>query len=415
MYPWRGALSSWAESTNLQVDALGLVTMLGSEEIDRSVGRLVSSRYVEYLPFLGAFVIASNRFMQKKPGFTLYNFTSGIQTTELAGWFTRWIQAQDFTQVRDVVEWEVGARPIRSLKFVVGLLLVGLPLHGILVALTVLSGDWWGFANAMAMAASVIVRVTLVAQVQKGIDKAIAKADKDAHERHTKSVEAYKIKLREYKSRSVSTKKEDIASTSAPKRPNRPGNPFVIAKTIVVTDDSKVITVRAPDYLIGPIFTKNPKVPNPWLYAFVRYVGWAAFALHIVSLGMAALVTQIYTVVLIMGATVLSTYKIGCDDWKLGAKAARATTKKANDVESNGASNVPRCWVSSTLGAHCSQYPYSESVRRQDLYVWLEPDDSELGLMKDWYLIPHKNSSWMAELERKQTEYHKNLKSRSTI
>ncbi|KAI0008848.1 hypothetical protein F4779DRAFT_418493 [Xylariaceae sp. FL0662B] len=411
MYPWQGALTSWAQSTNLQVDALGIVTMLGAEEIDRSVGRLMSSRYVDFLPLLGAFVIASNRFTHKKPGFTLYNLTSGIQTTELAGWFTRWIQAQDFSQVRDVVEWQVAARPLRARHFVLGLLLVGVPLNGILVALTVLSGDWWGFANAMAMVLSVAVRLALVAQVREGIDKTVARANTAARERYAGSLESYKKKMREFESLGVSFTKE--------KRPDPPASPFIIAKTIIVTDDSKVITVRAPDYLIGPVFTKNPEVPHPWLYMVTRYIGWAAFALHIVSLGMAALVTQIYTVVLIMMATVLSTYKIGCDDWKLGAKAKRTTERKTKDVESNEMAHTPRCWVSSTLGAHCSQYPGSEkSARRQDLYVWLEPDESELDLMKDWYLIPHKNNSWMAELEKKQVEHRQKLteqKRRSTI
>jgi hypothetical protein len=41
----------------------------------------------------------------------------------------------------------------------------------LLVALTMLSGDWWGFFNALAMAVSVIVRQTLVWELRSGIDR----------------------------------------------------------------------------------------------------------------------------------------------------------------------------------------------------------------------------------------------------
>lgn len=105
MYPWSESLSSWGSRAGLKIDALGLVTLLGAEEMDRSIGRLVPSIYLEYLPLLGAFVVAGNRFTTKKPGFVLYNISAGIMTTELAGWFSRWLQTQDFNQVRSIVTW----------------------------------------------------------------------------------------------------------------------------------------------------------------------------------------------------------------------------------------------------------------------------------------------------------------------
>jgi hypothetical protein len=48
MYLWKEVLSFWADST-LHVDALGLVT-IGADEVNASIGRLVPSRYVEFLP-----------------------------------------------------------------------------------------------------------------------------------------------------------------------------------------------------------------------------------------------------------------------------------------------------------------------------------------------------------------------------
>lgn len=70
MYPWQDILTDWADHTRLRVDTLGLVTILEAEEVDRSIRRLISSAYLDFLPLLGAFVVARN---ERKPGFTLYN------------------------------------------------------------------------------------------------------------------------------------------------------------------------------------------------------------------------------------------------------------------------------------------------------------------------------------------------------
>jgi len=421
MYPWHSILTSWANSTGLHVDALGLVTILGSEEVNNSVGRLVSGSWVEYLPLLGAFMLASDRFTEKRPGFTLYNFSAGMQTTELAGWFSRWLKAQDFSQVRDIVTWKVEQCPRRrKWAMLAARFAAGVMVNGMLIALTVLSGDWWGFANALAMVFSVLVRVILVSQRQKGIDETITKAREEAVEDYRKRMGAYHEGRRLGKPR---------PGHEVPLHPDER-----IAKVIVVMDDSKVVTIKAPDYLIGKIFTKNPRIPNPWLYRFFQAVGWLGFGSHIITLGMAGLHTQIYTAALLIIATILYVYKIGADDWRL--------RKRSRDT-----STAPHCWVSNMLVASCSQYddnyadwstladalvmtwktpddsidideekglPASEklkktvrSERRQDLYAWLRPSSLELKLMEDWYLVPHRNSEWMKDFEAKIREHER--------
>jgi hypothetical protein len=50
----------------LKIDALGLVTHLGAEEMDRNIGQLVSNPYFDYLPLFGGFVVCGDHF-------TLYN------------------------------------------------------------------------------------------------------------------------------------------------------------------------------------------------------------------------------------------------------------------------------------------------------------------------------------------------------
>ncbi|OIW22521.1 hypothetical protein CONLIGDRAFT_638297 [Coniochaeta ligniaria NRRL 30616] len=425
MYPWHSVLNTWAASTGLHVDALGLVTILGSEEVNNSVGRLVSGSYVEFLPLLGAFMLASDRFTEKRPGFTLYNFSAGMQTSELAGWFSRWLKAQEFSQIRDIVTWKVEKCPRRRRwqSFLVRFLLIGLPINGMLVALTVLSEDWWGFANAVAMILSVLVRVFLVSQRQAGIDETIRKAREEAVEEYLRDKATYG---EDRKLGKPSPKQE------APMHPDEN-----IAKVIVIMDDSKVVTIKAPGYLIGKVFTKNPPIPNRRLYQFFQAVGWLGFGSHIITLGMAGLHTQIYTAALLILGTILSVYKVGCDDWRLRQRS-RITSLP-----------TPHCWISNSLVASCSEYPdhYANwstlpgasaqtwttastntgldpekaippdtrrnrtvrSERRQDLFAWLEPNSVELMLMNDWYLVPHRNRSWMKDFEAKVEEHKRRL------
>ncbi|KAF4770152.1 hypothetical protein HAV15_011604 [Penicillium sp. str.  len=260
MYPWRESLNSWGRGTGLKIDALGLVTLLGAEEMDRSIGRLVPSIYLKYLPLLGAFVIAGNRFTTKKPGFVLYNISAGIMTTELAGWFSRWLQTQDFKQVRSIVTWHITERPHRWREFIVGFLLVGLPVHGMLIALTVLAADWWGFANVISMIISVAVRCIMVAQNQAGIDANIQKAQE--------ALQGYPAKRAKYDEsmERLESRRQNGQAMEGAKIPIEPQDPNKIAKVIVLTEDSKVVTLAVPAYLPKLAFATNPQPPNRYIY-----------------------------------------------------------------------------------------------------------------------------------------------------
>ncbi|KAI0393402.1 hypothetical protein F5Y17DRAFT_311417 [Xylariaceae sp. FL0594] len=432
MYPWHKTLSSLEARTNLRVDALGLVTILGAENVNTSVGRLVPSRYLDYLPLLGAFVFASNDFTSKRPGFQLANLTSDITTGEVAGWFSRWLSSQEFHQIHHKLVWKVAdteaAHQGRGGGRFWAAWPIGIALNGILLALSVLADDWWGFANVVSMILSIVVRAILVQQNRAGIDNAIRQLT------------------------------------------NGPGED---AKTIIVCDDSKVITMSVPVNLISVIFTRNPEPPRPELYRLVRWVGWIAFAVHVISIGMASLVTQIVTVVLMIVSTVLTIFKIGCDDWRMIERVSEVT--KRQDLASEPAVT---CRVSSLLSVSVSEYPleydmianvgvheplgpqkqyiksYSITVpqvespgveentfdvrcaqrsndvemgtgsnkveeswpqmenrsghgtkRRQDLYVWLNMSEEEEESMQRWNLAPRmteRNKKWWALYRTKQ-------------
>lgn len=446
MYPWHEKLASWAEGTGLHIDALGLVTLLGAEEMDRSIGRLVPSLYFDFLPLLGAFVVAGDRFTEKKPGFTLYNISEGIMTTELAGWFSRWLQGQELYRARSVVKWEVGKRPPRWRSFLIGLLLISVPAHGILLAVTVLAADWWGFANVIAMIVSVIVRYLQVAQNQAGIDENIKQAQDEAQRyNYTQKLEVYETAMRRHEE----LRQKGIVNEDT-KMPLEPKDPYAIAKVIVITEDSKAVTIAAPRYLVKQAFTASPQVPNSVLYTACQWVGWAAFAVHVISIGMAGLYTQICSVVVILVATVLTAHKVGCEDSRLWSLIR---SKIGHGIDEDLGYS---CWVSSRLKATLSSYPasytdWSDSQnerklpsvqetdelrgvfrrgrrnptdiesssskpevsvkipeRRQDLYAWLDLTAEEDSHLNFWGLIPH-NQEWKNLYLEKKAKHRRRM------
>ncbi|KAJ5749297.1 uncharacterized protein N7511_010993 [Penicillium nucicola] len=441
MYSWHQRLNSWANGTGLRIDALGLVTLLGAEEMDRSIGRLVPSMYLDYLPLLGAFVVAGNRFVVKKPGFALCNISAGIMTTELAGWFSRWLQTQSFHQVRSIVTWEATERPRRWKSFMFGFLLVGLPVHGLLISMTVLAGDWWGFANVISMIASVALRCFQVAQNQAGIDVNIRKAQEEA-EHQSKT---YPAKRAEYvKSMAIFEDLRQQGKESDIEVPIEPQDPFSKAKVIVVTEDSKVVTLVVPGYLSKLAFAINPQPPNPYWYEACQWAGWVFFAVHVISIGMAGLYTQIVTVVVIIATTVLVAHKVGCEDSRIWETIRNRWNHSDETTPSS-------CWVSSTLKATISAYPerymdwpeleeprttsvqlvLEKSVlqhslgapavddlehsptpkkpeRRQDLLAWLNLTAEQDKSLIAWGLIPHSRE-WQSVYNRKKEAHRKRV------
>ncbi|KAL4876321.1 hypothetical protein BJY04DRAFT_200029 [Aspergillus karnatakaensis] len=459
MYPWKEGLDSWAHDMGVRIDALGLVTLLGAEEMDRSIGRLMPSAYFDYLPLLGAFTIAGNRFVEKTPGFTMYNISAGIMTTELAGWFSRWLRAQDLKQVRSIVTWSLvdgdSASPPWRPYHVWGLL-IAVPVHGFLIALSLLTGDWWGFANVVSMLVSVVVRCLLVGQNQAGIDANIAQAEEEeaTNKQGKKQSETRKEGVQDEQPPCLPPSPSPLPRDS--KAQKKDGEKQVTV--LVVTDDSKIVTVRAPGFLIRPAFTTRPAIQKPNVYLAYRSIGWIAFAVHVISIGMAAFYTQIFSVALIIIATVLTAYRVGCAD-SLIARTIRNRFPCCKPHTDNA--EAPRFRVTSRLMASVSTYPaeYSEwepspkreieqpqativrtkeeggspqrgpfgespsadlekavvlhktalnkvPERRRDLYVWLDLTPEEEELMVAWALMP-RSQKWMQRYFEMKA-YHSN-------
>jgi hypothetical protein len=460
--------------------------LLGAEELNAAVGRLVASAYLEYLPLLGAYVIAGDRFTEKAAGWNLYNISQGIHTTDLAAWLTRWMLSQNFEVTRNYVVWTVTPPRSRKTDITVSVL-IGLVLNGFLVAGTVLSADWYGFANALAMIISIIVRVYVIGQQRLAVDAMIDKAVASFEPPAGDSYEAHRYEYKDWKHRTIGRKNGGLrlrkpdpppsvnenqyshSDSSSPtnghkhaaqqvhvvethKKPDPNGKYKEVwegkpIKVLVIQSDSKAVTLEMPQELVMPpsLFIEGPLILNPKTYFALRMIGWFAFAVHIVAIGMADLATQIYTVLLIVLPTLLLIKKTGCDDsewmetftgWKNGilhshGEASKPTANQSAAEKANAKKfrKVRECWIGSRLKAEVYEWPEAyelheegtgdatkwvsggppadqgRSKKRQDLYAWLALTRDEEESMDKWDLFPHirgGNKSWWETYKKKK-------------
>ncbi|MCJ1241220.1 hypothetical protein MMC14_009224 [Varicellaria rhodocarpa] len=143
----------------LQIDPLALITILGAEEMDKALGRLVFNRYTEYLPLLAAHKIASDAIVKPSSGsFVLYNISDGVKATDLAGWFTRWLSAQDFCWNRTKLFWTVRSKSHSAKPDEIIALSIGIVINGILIMVAFVSEDPYAIISTITIIASIIAR-----------------------------------------------------------------------------------------------------------------------------------------------------------------------------------------------------------------------------------------------------------------
>lgn len=406
--------------------------MLGAEEIDASVGRLLPSRYVEFLPYLGAFILAGDRFRTKPSGFTVYETKGGVKSTELSGWFARWLKGHDFHQVHHRVDWKIlnasaqcaVRRKLRRSKLMSSC--IGFVFNGILLTASILAGDWWGFANALSMIASVAVRVSLRHQHRCSIDKAIRDATNISGNPPESQDDSAQGSSKDLKPGTNMTATIDPPAQPCD-TPKNTRDPLPdLARAIIVLDDSRCVYMEAPKCLMATVFAKPLEVPNKSAYGVVRCIGWMAFAVQVILLGMSTLLIQVGTVILLLNSNILIITKFSCEDsnfWITTRHCIKSTSLMRHSFKAppTAASFDPlggmTCVIGSLLQARCSQVsrkcvcgvdPHQRSsttrpkdaekqkvvtcnsLRRQDLFVWLQLTELEEILSERWALLPSK-------------------------
>jgi hypothetical protein len=226
------SLFEWAP---FRIDALGLVTIIGADEFNRSTGRLVRNCYTDYLPFLGGYVIAGDLFVKPLPGLTLYNITDGIMSTDLAGWFSLWLVTQNLSWSNSTMVLSVQNVAHNELHtdYISGF--IGFITNTSLLMLAMLIWDWFGLANALMMILSVLVRTMLIKQNREAIDR---------------NAFAYL----------------------------HSGNDVV--KTVIVLSNGKAVTVFASRSILVHCVLMTPP-PKPWLYKLCqRYLYWPVMSFY---------------------------------------------------------------------------------------------------------------------------------------
>ena len=348
-------LNKWAP---FKIDALGLVTLFGQEQVGAKLGRLVREGYLDFMPLLGAFVIAGDLFRDRQAGFNMYNITSGITTPEMAGWLTRWLKAQEFDKFKMDVDWIVEEKKRSYAKMNWIAVMVAFVFQASFLVLTILIGDWYGIANSLSMTASVLVRAYVLKANRDAIDIAIENATRKAID------------------------KEKADPTEEPRRP---------VTILCVLDDATAIIMKTPEHLIKSCFVVTPTPPNPGRYWLARAAGWIFFLIHIISIGQSVLISQMVTIALLVVPTVAMVAlpekwrrNLGCNEQLIGkrltAQKKPTKAKKPPQVE--------------------------EGPRRVHLYAMCQLTRKEEESMLHWSTMPHaSNSKWWEGYRREKQDY----------
>ncbi|KAJ4044346.1 hypothetical protein NW756_004679 [Fusarium oxysporum] len=255
-------LANWAP---FQIDALGLVTIFGAEEVNKSIGNLVQSWVTEYLPVLGTHVIAGNQILNPIPGFFLYNITDGVVATDVSAWFARWMQSYPLTYSATTITLKVERGFPQAVRHIISVT-IGFLAFAPLVILTVMMRDPWGMANFVSIGLTIIVRRLMLYELRTSIDRAIDNLD----ETHNDNV-----------------------------------------KVFLTLPDGRAVTIRGPRMVVVNVLLTDPRPSRPRLYLMMRLIAWLAFGAHAISLGMSTLFHQILAVTTLLLGTLLTCCHIG--------------------------------------------------------------------------------------------------------
>ncbi|KAH0443161.1 hypothetical protein CcaCcLH18_01274 [Colletotrichum camelliae] len=267
MQPTFQHLRDWSP---FSIDALGLITLLGSEALDTVLGQMICNPVTQYLPLLGGQIIASNSVISPRIGFALHNINDGIKATDLAGWFTRWLSCEGVQFSGTTLYIQREKRSAAPSKRFAGMAFGTLGLVPLVLGILIV--DWWAVVNGLVMTASVLVRLLVMQQNHQALD--------------------------------ISAR--DAKNTSSE-----------LIRGFVTLPDGRAVTVITTRGIVLDCLLTDPRPPNPRLYKAARIAGWAAFGVHIVVLGMSSLICQLPTVVVMLAATVATVHEFGADRYQV--------------------------------------------------------------------------------------------------
>ena len=242
--------------------------------MSQAVGRLTFNRFTEFLPILGAYIIAGNDFTRPLSGFTVYNITDSIVSTSFAGWFARWLLAQNASKHDSEFIWSVHHQPRPRTSSLLLAAAIGVLVNCSMTLIPFLLGDWYGFVAAVSIDVSVLVRWFLVSQNREAIDLASVDEDRRRSPEHV--------------------------------------------KTLCFLSDNKVVTVFVPRSVLINCFLDTPKPSRPKAYSVVQALGWLSFAAFVITIGQSSLIVQLNVVGVTLLSTLITAGRIGCEEALIG-------------------------------------------------------------------------------------------------
>lgn len=278
------SLHRLANYAPFRLDALGLVTILGGPELDQAFGTLRQNRYFETMPTIAPFVVAGDYISKPLPGFVLYNITDGIMATDISAWFGRWLLAQNLTWNSSTLF--ISYRAVRKQKSFISAyiksLVITLVIMSILLAIAVVTGDRWGAANVVSMAASGIVRWFTICQLRVSMEKSRA----------------------------------------------HPGVDDDLVKVLCTLPSGRAVTIFTTRSIVINNLLTNPRPLSNSLYTASKIAGWTCYGCHVVSLGSTALVNQLIAVTILIGTSMMIARGVGVDNSNL----AQTLVLKQQDI-----------------------------------------------------------------------------------
>lgn len=362
--PWQN-FKSWEP---FRLDALGLVTLLGADEVARAIGTLSPNTLTDFMPLLGAYRIAGNHFTANEPGYTMYNLTDGLTNTELSAWFTRWLS--QFVNEWVAMDLEV-VEPERNLfdSRMMASFLLGTTAHFFMIAFAVVQADWYGVANATGLLLATWVRNYLIYA----------------------NLSEYDAKL--------------SGLLDKPKERK---------KVLIVRPDGSLVVMHVELRLLLSLFGKlDPSATRffslGWhgMYTIARGIGWLAFGVHIVSIGQATLPSQLLAVAVMAFATIFTIFNVGTQQVPNFVSELRSPNHHEAQKPGYQTYKMGRRIAIKVQALRESKYKHLGNAReaeaskpigtptRRQMYWLLAPSKKEQTWMREWGLIAlTPNDTW---------------------
>ena len=373
--------ATWAFLPHFQLDALGIVTLLGATQIDHAIGTLSHNWLTQYFPLMGAHVFASNQFtLPISHGIALYNITDSVRVTQLSGWFSRWLLTQKISPAgTKIVFSHQSPRPVRALKDWCVACVRGCAIlfciYCVPIASIVVTKDLWGLLNMLALMVTVLVRLFLIDANRSALDSQVREISERISEgfRELEYMTVYDQQL-------------------ARARLGR------VCQCLLIFPDGKKAYLQIPAMYWKECFTQSPSITRRG-YSAMRVIGWLAFGTHVVTIGASFFVNQLWSVLYLLGATVLTSYGVG----RLDAQDESSFFARVKGIFRRRSPQQHA--IGTSLHASIDRIPLASSDE-VDVYAAIQLHLQGEAKMTRWGLFPPvADTRWHAAYQKQRTYY----------